>query len=111
MTSECCKEIGICNYFILVYGDDHVVIFYNEGDGKKFHRNFLNFTNEKFGVNGNLDEYKLIKPENYYVTYEMPIYPPGEYLSKGTRNLKPIRIEKSRVSFKEYDHSKGTTHR
>lgn len=108
--AEACEHLHVDNYTPVVYGDDHLIIHYDEVKNS-FREDFLHVVEDLFGIKGNPDDAKLIYPPSYYVTYKRPIYSTRHDLSKGTSKLRPIGFEYSDEPFPEGDHSKGTTHR
>lgn len=109
--SEVMNEMGIDNYTPVVYGDDHMILIYEKINDKTFIKNFLRISQAKFGVTGTKKDAWLSTPDKYFVTYERPVYKPGDYLSKGTRDLPSVSTERDKSPFVSWDHTKGTTHR
>lgn len=111
MLVETLKDMNIVNYSPVVYGDDHIIIFYEDIDMKSFKDIFNSKILNNYGVKGNPDEARICNPKEYYVTYKRPVYKPGSYLEKGTSKLKPKYTEYSNNPFETWDYNKGTTHR
>lgn len=109
---EVMEEIGIKAYDYVVYGDDNLILI-NEDleDQVNFKESFTYHALTMFNFKIDLDTSLLSEPSNFFVTYERPIFKPGDYLSKGTRGLTPIRIEQSDFPFQDWNHDEGSTHR
>ncbi|UHM27513.1 MAG: RNA-dependent RNA polymerase [Sanya amalgavirus 1] len=110
--NEMCNRMGVFDASIIVYGDDHLIntntdIFERDG----FKEEFSSIAEQLFGMNLDPGELKVTRGDDRFVQYERPVYKPGAYLAKGTRGLKPVRIEVSHKPFFGWDHSVGTTHR
>lgn len=107
-----CRDYGLQDYCIVVYGDDHIVN-YNDMDINE--TEFKDYLSSRaltyFGMKLSAEDMKIGSGEARFVSYERPIFEPGEYLSKGTHSLTPIYKEHSLVPFTSFDHSKGSTHR
>nr|APG78262.1 RdRp [Hubei partiti-like virus 59] len=109
---EAMSHMKIKNFKPVVYGDDHIVIIYDDIlDSENFCVNIGNFIEGNFGIKCNPDDALLTTPEYFFVGYERPVYKTGTDFSKGTRGLKPLYSEMSDTMFDQYDESKGQTHR
>lgn len=110
--TDLCNLFGIKDRQIIVYGDDHLINFNSkehfDGDLKGF---FATTALERYGMLLKSDDMKLMEGEARFVFYERPIFAPGDYLIKGTRNLKAVSMERSRTRFSSFSHAKGSTHR
>lgn len=99
-------------YIFFVYGDDLLVCF---NKSKSVSNRSIAVcacqVSSEIGLHMDADEVQISKYCDYNVGYQRPVYAPGDYLSNGTRDLQPLRIEYSKVPFDGFDHSKGTTHR
>lgn len=115
------KKMKIEEFEIFTYGDDNI-IYYNipkkfknkkDWSSLKMKKNVSFLCNKLFGMINKVDGMVDVSTKKMRVTYDRPIFKPGKYLEKGTRNLKPIKIKhyNSYSKIKTYDHSKGTTHR
>lgn len=105
-------EMEYKRYEILVYGDDHMICFYEE-QKDNFKEDFFRIAEERYNLKGSPDDAVISTGDRKWVGYKQPVYEPGDYLKKGTRSLRPRRWiygrEKATVS--KVDHSKGLTHR
>lgn len=110
---ESMKVMHIHNYKPVVYGDDHIIIIYDElkKDKDVFISEYSGYIRSEFGLKLDPESSYMSEPHEFYVTYSRPIYKPGDYLERGTRDLEPINIEYSDKPFLKYDHTVGTTHR
>lgn len=109
--TETMYELGIDQYTPVVYGDDHIIILYQDTDYSEFKDKFLSAVKRNFGVTGKEEEATLSTPSEYYVTYERPVYDKRLDFSKGTNHLKAKYTQQSTEPFESWDHNKGTTHR
>lgn len=105
-------ELGYKNYEIFVYGDDHMILFY-ENVKKDFIDKYRLIASERYNMKSNKEELILSSGDRKFVGYKVPIYEPGSYLSKGTSHLKPIGFKyyKRKRDIPAADFSKGLTHR
>jgi len=107
---------GFDDFIIYSYGDDNIISFNVPKKIKNFRPNKLKqdiqyFSKSLFNMKNDKDGMCCVRTSKMFVNYKRPIYKPGDYLSKGTRNLKPIKYQYSNKPFTTYDHNKGTTHR
>lgn len=108
---EAMSYVGIKNFKPVVYGDDHIIIIYEDVEQDTIKDRIANFIESKFGIKCNPDDSLLATPDTFFVGYERPIYSTDHDFSKGTRGLKPLYTVQSDVPFEEFDESKGETHR
>lgn len=108
---ESLKQLKCRKYKYFVYGDDHIIIVYDNMQGGEFKRTYEAFVKEKFNMKLDPANSYISSPGEYYVTYRRPVYNPTADLAAGTHNLEPVRYETSDAPFTEYDHTVGTTHR
>lgn len=113
------KRMGYSEFMIVTYGDDHIIAFNTKKNQKKkfspsrFMRDIEHFCFSWFGMINKKDGMCCVKTEDMRVGYKVPIYNLKHDLTKGTRNLKPEYYEyyKKYDEFKNYDHSRGQSHR
>jgi hypothetical protein len=91
---EILLDMKVCGATIYVYGDDHIVAVTHASDRllKKFKGSFIKRAKKFFGMKASSDDCYVTKGSTVCVGYRRPLYPPGDYLSGGTRFFKACRI-------------------
>lgn len=107
-----CTRLKVKNYKPVVYGDDHIIIIYDEiGSPSKFVSDYRSHVFSTFGMKMGDDDTYISRPSEFFVTYKRPIYDPKLNLELGTSKLEPLSFEYSQTPFPEPEYSLGQTHR
>lgn len=112
LNEVCLRELKT-TYEIYVYGDDHLILMHDISDERRktVKRRIMRTSERLFGLIPGKDDVYLCNGHSLRVGYKRPVYHPGNYLEKGTRDLEPERFEYSKTGFGDYNHAEGTTHR
>jgi hypothetical protein len=108
---EAMLGLGVFDYKPLIYGDDHVIIVNESIDPTLFKIKYVSYVRENFGMRLSPTDSYISLPNYYFVNYKRPVFSTLDDLSGGTSHLTPIRFQRSRTPFTDYNHAEGTTHR
>lgn len=99
------------DYTFKSFGDDGIGGFSTKEDKDTIIKGLITFLQLNFGYKCDPEQTIVVNSENARCIYRRPIYSPGDYLSKGTRDLIPLFYEYLDEEPTKWNHNEGSTHR